>query len=120
MSLADPLSLTIGGTAYSFPKVFTEGDETKYMTGDGLKELVVSHDYGKRNRHLMRFNHNKLTADPFVPAQNVKVGMSSYLVIDVPPAGYDQTEQLVNTASFLTLVTASTYAVLTKLLAGES
>lgn len=120
MSLADPQSITIGGVTTSLPKVFTEGDETKYASADGLLELVVSHDYGKRNRHLIRFNHNKLTSDPFIPAQNVKVGMSSYLVLDVPPAGYTNTEQLTIAASFLTICEASTFQVLTKLIAGES
>jgi len=61
-----------------------------------------------------------LTADPFIPTQNVKVSMSNYIVFDVPVAGYSNAEALAVYAGFKTLFTASSDALISKLLGGES
>jgi hypothetical protein len=120
MAFTDPIALTINSVGLTLPKVSTEGDETTYQTADGLVVVEASHDYGKRNRHLLRIDHSKVTADPFIPADNVKVGMSNYLVFDVPPAGYTATEALQVYQGFKTWFTATSDAVITKLLGGES
>lgn len=120
MSFTDPQTITISGVTTPLPKVSTEGDETKYASADGLIEMLASHDSGKRNRHLLRINHSKLTADPFIPTQNVKVSMSNYIVFDVPPAGYTTAEQLAVYVGFKTQFAAASDALITKLLAGES
>jgi hypothetical protein len=120
MSFADPQTVTISAVTTPLPRTSVEGDETIYQSSDGLIQMLASHDYGKRNRHLLRINHSKLTADPFIPADNVKVSMSCYIVFDVPPAGYSVTEQLAVYTGFKNQFTASTDALITKLLAGES
>jgi hypothetical protein len=120
MSFSDPLSVTISGTAISLPRTSVEGDETMYTSADGLVSIQASHDYGKRNRRVLRINHAKLTADPFIPADNVKVSMSNYLVFDLPPAGYTVAEAQAVYTGFRALFTASTDALITKLLSGES
>jgi hypothetical protein len=120
MSFTDPQTVTISGVTTPLPKVSTEGDETVYQSADGLIQILASHDIGKRSRHLLRINHSKLTADPFIPAENVKVSMSCYLVFDVPPAGYTAADQLAVYAGFKTQFTAAADALITKLLAGES
>jgi hypothetical protein len=121
MAFADPVVVTISGTPYTMPKVNTSGDDTQYQTADGLVVVKASHDYGSsRNRHLLRIDHSKLTADPFIPAENKKVGMSNYVVFDVPQAGYTAAEQLAIYTGFKTWFTASTDAIITKLLGGES
>jgi len=95
-------------------------DETTYQSGDGLIQVQASHDNGKRNRHLLRINHSKLSPDPFRPTENVKVSMSNYIVFDVPLAGYTATEALAVYTGFKTLYTATSDALITKLLGGES
>jgi hypothetical protein len=120
MSFADPQSVTISAVTSSLPKVSTSGDETIYQDATGLIQMLASHDIGKRNRHLLRINHSKLTADPFLPAENVKVSMSCYIVFDVPPVGYTAAEALAVYTGFKTQFTASSDTLITKLLAGES
>lgn len=120
MAFSDPLSVTISSVTSPLPRVSTQGDETTYQSADGLIQVLASHDSGKRLRHLLRINHSKLTADPFIPAENVRVSMSTYIVFDVPPVGYTAAEQLAVYTGFKTMFTASTDALITKLLAGES
>lgn len=120
MAFTDPLSVTISAVTTPLPRTSMSGDESLYSSADGLITVQASHDQGKRNRHLLRINHTKLTADPFIPAQNTRVSMSNYIVFDIPPAGYSVAEALAVYAGFKTLFTASTDALIGKLLAGES
>jgi len=120
MSFSDPLSITISAVTTPLPRVNTQGDETTYQSADGLIQVQASHDSGKRLRHLLRVNHSKLTPDPFIPAENVKVSMSTYMVFDVPVVGYTAAEQLAVYTGFKTLYTATSDALISKLLAGES
>jgi hypothetical protein len=120
MSFTDPIALTINAVPYTLPKVSTQGDDTTYQTSDGLIVVRASHEGGKRNRHLLRIDHSKVTADPFIPAENVKIGMSNYLVFDVPLSGYTATEALQIYQGFKAWFSASSDAVITKLLGGES
>lgn len=120
MSFADPQTVTISGTTSPLPRVSIEGDEVTYQSADGLIQMVASHDSGRRIRHLLRLNHSKMTADPFIPSENVKVSMSNYIVFDVPVVGYTPTEQLAVYTGFKNQFTAATDALIVKLLAGES
>lgn len=120
MTFTDPQTVTISGVTTPLPRVSTEGDETIYQSADGLIQILASHDSGKRTRHLLRINHSKLTPDPFIPAENVKVSMSTYIVFDVPPVGYTSAEQLAVYTGFKTQFSAASDALITKLLAGES
>jgi hypothetical protein len=82
--------------------------------------VTASHQYGKRTRRMFRIDTSKLTSDPFKPSENVKVSMGHYMVFDLPPAGYTNAEALAVYTGFKTLYTASTDALITKLLGGES
>jgi hypothetical protein len=120
MAFSDPQTVTISAVTSPLPRISTEGDETIYGSADGLIQMLASHESGKRIRHLLRINHAKLTADPFIPAENVKVSMSCYIVFDIPPVGYTAAEQLAVYTGFKTQFTASSDTLITKLLAGES
>lgn len=120
MSFSDPLSVTISGVTTPLPRVSVGDDTSEYQSADGLIVVSASHNYGKRTRRLLRIDTSKITTDPFKPAENVKVGMSNYLVFDLPPAGYTAAEALAVYNGFKTLFTASTDAMITKLLGGES
>jgi len=120
MSFSDPLSVTISGSAISLPRVSVGDDLSEYQSADGLTSVKASHDYGKRTRRVLRIDTSKLTADPFRPAENVKVSMSHYMVFDLPPAGFTSADVLAVYAGFKGLYTASSDAVISKLLGGES
>lgn len=120
MSFTDPQSVTIDAVPSSLPRVSVGDDESEYVSSDGLIRLTASHNYGKRSRRLLRIDVSKITADPFRPADNVKVSMSNYIVFDLPPAGFTSTEALAVYQGFKTLFTATSDAIIVKLLGGES
>lgn len=120
MSFADPLSITIAGTTIALPRTSVGDDESEYTSGDGLTQLVASHSYGKRTRRTARINTKKISADPFKPSENREESMSFYIVFDLPKVGYTATEALAVWSGFNTLATASSNALIVKLLGGES
>jgi len=123
MSFSDPLSVTISAVTTPLPRTGDApgaGDGTVYRSADGLIVLTASHDMGKRTRRVLRIDTAKLTADPFKPAENVKVSMSNYMVFDIPPAGFTAAEALAVYTGFKTLFTATSDAMIVKLLGGES
>jgi hypothetical protein len=61
-----------------------------------------------------------MTTIPFDSSENMKVNMACYVVFDLPPAGYTDAEVLAAYTGFNTLYTASSHAIITKLLGGES
>jgi len=120
MALSDPQSITISGTAIPLPRVSSGDGESEYQSADGLVRLSLASAYGNRTRRVVRVDHSKITSDPYIPAQNTKVSMSNYMVFDIPPAGYSNADVTAVYAGFKALFTASSDAVIAKLLGGES
>jgi len=120
MAFADPQSIKISGTTTSLPRVSTGKGESEYESGDGLIALKASSQYGKRTRRTLRVDSSKITADPFIPAQNVQVSTSCYVVFDIPPAGYTSAELLAIFEGFVEAAKASEFTLIKKLLGGES
>lgn len=120
MAFTDPQTVTIATVAIPMPRVATGRNTAEYLSSDGLVRLSASHAYGKRTRRVLRLDHSKITTDPFIPAQNTKVSMSNYIVFDVPPAGYTNAQIQDVYSGFKTLFTASSDALIVKLLGGES
>lgn len=120
MAYADPQSITISAVPISLPRVNVGNNGSEYLSADGLVKLTANSTYGRRNRRVLRIDHSKITSDPFIPSQNVKVSMSNYIVFDVPVAGYTNAEALAVYAGFKAAFTASSDLLITKLLGGES
>jgi hypothetical protein len=120
MSFADPQSITISGVTTSLPRISVGNNESEYSSSDGLIDLKASSAYGRRTRRVLRVDHTKITADPFIPAQNTEVSMSNYIVFDLPVVGYTNAEALAVYTGFKTQFTASSDLLITKLLGGES
>jgi hypothetical protein len=120
MALADPQSIKISGTTTSLPRVSTGKFESLYESADGLIKLSLSTSEGKRKRQVVRVDVTKITADPFIPAQNVEVSMSSYLVFDRPKVGYTNAEAKAVYDGFVEAMQASSSVIITKLLGSES
>jgi hypothetical protein len=120
MAFSDPQSITISGTPISLPRVSTGDNKSMYSSSDGLVDLSASSAYGSRTRRVLRVDHSKITTDPFIPAQNRQVSMSTYMVFDVPAVGYSNADVKAVYDGFKALYTASSDALITKLLGGES
>lgn len=125
MSFADPQSVTLpaplAGTI-SLPRTSVGDGNSDYTSADGLVEMsAASQKTGKdRVRRVLRLDHSKISADPFLPSTNVKQSMSCYIVFDVPPAGYTNAEALAVYSGLKTAMAASSDTLITKLLGGES
>lgn len=120
MAYADPQSVTIAGVATSLPRTSSGTNSGTFTSNDGLVRLSVSHAYGKRQRRIIRLEHAKVAADPFVSGQNTKYSMTTYIVVDVPTSGYTVAQQKEVVDAFAAYLTASTGANVTKLLGGEN
>jgi hypothetical protein len=118
--LADPQSVTINAVAQSLPAVARGTNNSVYQKDDATVKLSISHNYGKRTRRTVRLDYSKIVADPLVPAQNQKVSMSTYLVIDHPITGMTNTELKQVVDALTAYLTASTGAKVTSILGGES
>jgi len=120
MSFTDPQSITIAGTAISLPRTSVGDNESTYSSSDGLTQLSASHTYGKRTRRVLRIDTAKIAPDVFEPSENVKLSMSLYMVFDLPPVGYTNTDVMAVYNGFKTVYTATSDAMITKLVGGES
>lgn len=120
MAFTDPQSITISGTPIALPRVNSGQHSSEYTSSDGLVTLSAAHTLGRRTRRVLRLDHSKITTDPFIPAQNTKVSMSNYIVFDIPVAGYTNADVTAVYAGFKALYTATSDALITKLLGGES
>lgn len=115
---SDPQTVTVNAVAQMLAAISREPMKSTYREDIGEYELVISHTEGaKRNRRVVRLNRTTVSADPFIPAQNVENNHSVYLVIDAPIAGFT------NTAikdDVLGLTAWLTSANVLKVLGGES
>jgi hypothetical protein len=118
--LADPQSVTINAVATSLPATSRDVNASIYNSSDSTVKLTISHNYAKRTRRTVRLDQNKITADPLVPAQNQKVSLSAYLVIDHPVTGFTNTEIKYIVDALTAYLTASSGAKVTSVLGGES
>lgn len=120
MALSDPQSVTINSVAVSLPRTSSDRDAGAFTSNDGTVKETVSHQYGKRNRHLFRIDHSKIAPDPLISSQNIKYSMSFYVVADVPVTGYTVAEQKQVVDGFIAQLNASSGALITKILGGEN
>lgn len=116
----DPQSIKIGGTTISTPRVSTGQGESQYLSADGLTRISIASVEKKRKRHVFRVDVSKITADPFISSTNVEVGMSVYLTVDRPKAGYTNEDALNVVKGLVEVLMATEYAAVKKLVAFES
>jgi hypothetical protein len=122
MSFADPTPITISGTPHSLAQLEpadSEGNPARYSNPDGTVVMLASHQEGKRNRRMVKVTVSKIAPDAFRPAENVRVSMSCHVVFDVKD-GYTVAEQKAVFDGFFATLNATSGAMVTKLLQGES
>lgn len=120
MALADPQSITINAVPISLPRTGSSLNTGVFTSNDGNAKLTIAHQYGRRNRHQLRLDHSKIAPDPLISAQNIRHGMTFYSVADVPVTGYTVAEAKLVIDGYLAAMQASSGALITKLLGGES
>jgi hypothetical protein len=122
MALADPQSVKISAATISLPRVATGDFESEYESADGLTKLSLStiRTKSSRKRQTVRIDVTKVTADPFIPSQNVEVSMSTQVVFDRPPAGYSNADAKAVWDGFIEALQASSSKIITQLLGSES
>lgn len=116
MAFADPQTIA----SKTLPRTSSGVNNGQFSTADSLDKLSVSHQSGKRVRHQIRYDNSKIASDPLMSGQSIPVGMSAYLVVDVPLVGYSQAEQKVVVDALVAYLTASTGAKVAQLLGGEN
>lgn len=120
MAFADPQSVTVDAVPHSMPRTGFTGAGGVFTSADGEWRLEVSHNYGRRTRHLVRLTNTKVVSDPLVPDRNIPVSMSTYIVVDVPLNGYTADEIFDVVVGFTGWLTASSNAHITSLVGNES
>lgn len=125
MALTDPISITLNSVAVSLPKTSVGENKSAYTKDDGLVKISVSHqEVGKNNgaktRRVIRLDTTDVAADPLLAGVNREVPFEAYLVIVDPKIGLTLAAKKDKVTSLLTYLTASSGAVLTKILGGES
>lgn len=124
MSFADPQSQTIsgynGGAAVSLPRTSSGVTGGGFTSANGEITQSVSHAYGKRTRRMIRLNQKKTTADALIPAQNVTLSQSCWLVVEHPVNGFSTTEQKALVDALVAYLAASSGAKVTQLVGGEN
>lgn len=122
--LSDPQSITIadrnGGSAISLPAISRTATSSVYRSDDGSVKLTIGQSEGTRNRRTARVDLTDTTADPYIPANNMKVSISFYVVWDEPLSGYTNTNLVNLMAGLVGLLTASTNAVAKEILGGQT
>jgi hypothetical protein len=120
MALADPLSITYDGTAVSLPRTGMGNNEGVFTSADGAFTLNVKHSYGSTNTHSVLLRRKALVASSTVPANNINVAPTVSLTIRTPNQGVTVAELQKQLKALADFLSASTYAIGNKIVAGES
>jgi len=126
----EPLSLTPGASfdagAVSLPRVSNQGMTSIYQAGcsvnaGSLLKVTASHQLGRRYRRVLRCDYSDNAGSTLVSGTTAPRSMSCYVVFDIPSIGsFSATDQLALFNGLKGTWSASTDALIKKLLAGES
>lgn len=120
MAFADPQTVTINAVANTLPRTSSGLATGVFTKDDGTVKESVSHAYGKRTRHSLRIDFQKIAPNPLISAQNILYSMSTYVVVDVPVTGFTVAEQKQIVDALTLYLTASSGSKVTQLLGGEN
>jgi hypothetical protein len=127
---ADPQSVTVsdlnGGSAISLPRIIDEALRSVYRSNDGLVTLTISHapkgtpgTANYRVSSMIRLDTKVLAADPLNADRSIYQSASVWTVIDRPEFGFTVAQLVARATALVTLLSASTYAAVTKLAGQE-
>lgn len=114
--LADPQSVTINAVATSLPRTSQGASVNVYTSSDGNTSMTTKQNLtASRFRREIRLSQKKIAADP-ISAINTEKGVSVYLVVDEPRAGFTDVEIGYLIEALKTWLTSTNY---NKVLGGE-
>lgn len=113
--LTDPQTIN----AVALPRISVTETGALYRSADNTMLFKLSHVYGRRNKHSIRYEHSKIAID-VLTAANQSVGMTVSVNIDVPPQGYTVAEASAKVIEVADWLKANSGANLARLLGGES
>jgi len=117
--LADPQSVTVGGTAVSLPRTGIAPTNADYTSADGAYRLRVTQTSNNTTSRIsVSLQSNKIAADPISAVNSRKSDLVS-VSITRPVDGFTITEIKDQVVALATLLTASSAATLVKILGGE-
>jgi hypothetical protein len=123
MAVTDPQKFKeVVGSEVTAPRVSSGDYKSIYSTSDGLNRLTLSTSESNSNRyrHLVRIDVEKLATNIYEESKKQSVSMSVYLVVDRPKNGYSVAEAAKLVEGLVGLLSASSYALTSKVLGGES
>lgn len=91
---SDPQSVTYATVAKSLPKIGVTDTQSEYKLNDSgvVYDLILSHQFGKRNRVVARLRRDAFASDPLVPTQNVLASATATFTMDFPTSGLTVTD----------------------------
>lgn len=114
----EPFDVIVSGQTKSLVRIGSSDLKGVFNnTASGIR-ATVSHTSGKRDRHVVRLDFNKLTPDAFTEGINRNVSMSVQLVIDAPTVGFSVAEIEANTQAAIDKLDSA--GVLAKIINWES
>jgi hypothetical protein len=114
----EPLVVTVSGAAKNLARIGSSDLKGVFNnTASGLR-ATISHTSGKRDRHIVRLDFNKLVPDAFTEGINRNVSMSVQLSVDAPTVGFTVAEIEANTQAVIDKL--DEVGVLTKIINWES
>jgi len=128
----DPITLTPGASfatgAVTLPRVSQQGSVSVYQAGPltggqsgGLLKVTASHQFGRRIRRVLRCDYSDNAGSTLITGTTSPRSMSAYVVFDIPPSGqFSSADQAALFNGLKGTWSASTDAILLKLLGGES
>jgi hypothetical protein len=116
---SDPQPITYSAVAKSLARIDSPPGASEYRLNDSgtVYDLILSHQFAKRNRAVARLRRDAFATDPLVPAQNILASATATFTADFPTTGLTATDaQLLGNA----LVAWLTPANLLRLVNGET
>jgi len=90
--LTDPQSVTVNAVAIPLPRTQMGATQNGYTSADGNTQMTTKQNVtASRFRREVRLSQKKIAADP-ISAVNTEKGVSVYLVVDEPRAGFSDIE----------------------------
>ncbi|DAD52157.1 coat protein [ssRNA phage Esthiorhiza.2_19] len=116
---SDPVSITYATVAKSLARIGSTDTQSEYKLNDSgvVYDLILSHQFAKRNRAVARLRRDAAVSDPIIPTQNILASMTASITVDFPTAGYTaaDAQNLANA-----LIAWATSANILKLINGET
>lgn len=114
-------TVTVNAIAQNLKRTAMGTNSGALMTNDGTHRVSISHQLGATNQRLIRLDRVQTVANPLSTGEFLEIPDSVWLVSRTPKPGLltvVQQKQLID--GFIAALTASSGALITQILGGES